>query len=385
MRIVAVGVALSVAGCNSLAGLDTLAFGGGGPGGGHEGGAAGASTGASGGAGGGADCPEGLADCDASGDCETDLASDARHCGVCGRDCGESGCTAGRCEPLTLATGQGGPSDVEIHAGHAYWVNSENGELRRCALTGCGGNPELVGQSSYFSFYVTVGGGYVYWNDNDDSQLWRCPLAGCAGNGLWSTAVTSPTQIHLDGDWLYVHTYAQALHRVDTRSGAATTILTGTGNHGELRADGSDLFWSEVTTNSVWRCVLADDGSCAMPIQIASGFAAPNALVIDASHAYAGEDGGPGSRVVRIPRSATGTEQNEVLATGDSVRGMALSDTHLYWIEPDALARLALPDGAIAETIAAGLGNTRRLAVGEGFAVVTIGGTDDGEVRRYAW
>lgn len=45
-------------------------------------------------------CPGGRADCDgnASNGCETDLTSDLRHCGLCGRAClGSMMCNAGAC------------------------------------------------------------------------------------------------------------------------------------------------------------------------------------------------------------------------------------------------------------------------------------------------
>ncbi|MSP60531.1 MAG: hypothetical protein EXR72_09360 [Myxococcales bacterium] len=49
-------------------------------------------------------CQAGFGDCDGNGQngCETTLASDAKHCGVCGNDCGQAlhgiaGCTLGKC------------------------------------------------------------------------------------------------------------------------------------------------------------------------------------------------------------------------------------------------------------------------------------------------
>ncbi len=78
-------------------------------------------------------CAMGDADCDGdeTNGCETTLASDTRHCGMCGRSCGVGGtCSAGDCDPLV---------DVTVGFQHACalrasgrvicWGNNSYGEL----------------------------------------------------------------------------------------------------------------------------------------------------------------------------------------------------------------------------------------------------------------
>lgn len=76
-------------------------------------------------------CPGTLADCDGVGDCETDLSTDARHCGACGHGCFAGyPCGGGICQAQPLVGSTTAPRDVDCGPnGWLYWLDGD-GYLR---------------------------------------------------------------------------------------------------------------------------------------------------------------------------------------------------------------------------------------------------------------
>lgn len=111
MRALACLAAVLATSCTLVSGLDDFSFGGHGPGGaggmagdggaaGLGGGGAGGAVGGAAGGGSGGACAADTGDCDGDtgNGCETDLLSDALHCGACGRPCAPDGVHTARCE-----------------------------------------------------------------------------------------------------------------------------------------------------------------------------------------------------------------------------------------------------------------------------------------------
>jgi hypothetical protein len=81
-----------------------------------------------------AGCPAGFADCDATGDCETNVVSDTRHCGSCGNACsmanGNPLCMAGQCGIICW----NGYANCDLNA--ANGCETSLGEVANCGACG---------------------------------------------------------------------------------------------------------------------------------------------------------------------------------------------------------------------------------------------------------
>ncbi len=121
-----------------------------------------------------------------SGAC-VDGDTDPANCGACGHDCLGGACSAGACQPITLATGQIMPMCMAMNATGVYWTNNGtvmpgpgNGSVMGVALDGTHLTTLATGDSPYG---IAVDAQYAYWTDADDSILWRSPLDGGGVDG----------------------------------------------------------------------------------------------------------------------------------------------------------------------------------------------------------
>src|ERR1019366_6924538 len=60
---------------------------------------------------------------DAGSGCGADLTSDPVNCGACGHDCLGGTCMASKCQPVILASSQGGPTRIAVWGSSVYWTN----------------------------------------------------------------------------------------------------------------------------------------------------------------------------------------------------------------------------------------------------------------------
>lgn len=389
----------ALAGCTLFADLDELAAGsasGAGGGGlvgigGDAAGSGGAGNGpAATGTGGGTSCPSGMADCDGDQVCEATLATDHDHCGMCDRNCGEGDCVAGTCPPLMLAAGLGGPSDIAYQDGVAYWVNYVTGALLRCQVTGCNGAPTQLGVSGYWSFYIALDATDVYWNNNgagsEPGSIWRCPLdGGCANDQPWIAPVSNPTQVGVDASHVYWHSNDGNVERAPKTGGKIETIVVGAGNSGDVQPHGGQLFWTDAAANSVRGCQLVDRGCGAEIMDVSGAWQNPGQLLVDETHVYFATFAGNDADVIaRVERSSGALET--LLSTSSSIQGIAMNETHLYFSEGASGTVQRIPKaGGSVQVVASAFGAPGRLAVGDGFVFVVVGGETNGQIWRFSW
>jgi hypothetical protein len=317
------------------------------------------------------------------------LATDHDHCGMCGRNCGDGDCVAGACPPLLLAGGQGDPHDIAYRDGAVHWVNSDDGALMRCEATGCGGAPEKLGESGYWSFYLDLDETHVYWNNNgfqaEIGGIWRCPReGGCpAGASPWIADVSNPTQVGVGPDHVYWHTNDGVLQRAAKATGIVETVMMGVGNHGDVQVDNGELFWTESSLDRVRGCVLESGGCGEEILNVSGAWQSPEVMVVDATHVYFATDAGNDADVVARVDRTTGALET-LVSTRSGIRGLALSQTHIYFGESTNGTLQKVPKaGGSLQVIADDLGDIHRVAIGGGFAFVTIG--DSGSVWRFSW
>lgn len=311
----------------------------------------------------GAACTAGLGDCDQSpsNGCETDLTSDAQHCGACGHGCQGGHCQSARCQAIVLAQGQAAAYRLAVDETHVYWTLGAKGIIARVPITG--GQPETFASSQNGPADVAVQGGQVYWVNAGDGTVQRAPAAGgattqiAAGQGqAWSIAVVAGTVIWNDEQ-------SGAVRKLGPGDAAPTTLSTAPGSWA-VAADEHRAYWTQLGPGDVLFAPLAGGA----PVTLASNLGGPqaiavsgdsvfftlngagsvesvprlggvvtilsseggDALAVDSDNVYFGAHDG---RLLRVPR-AGGSATTLALGTAPAT-SIALDATSVYWTAAD--------------------------------------------------
>ena len=197
------------------------------------------------------DCAAGRGDCngDASDGCETDLLTEVLHCGACNRSCGETACSSGACEVVTLADGQNSPIGIALSDTHVYWANFAPAENVQRVLKD-GGVIEVVASDLLSPYEILPDGDTVYiteYGSPPDANA-RVLAASLVSGPL--TVLTegqvAAGELALDGTHVYwvSHDKPEAsIHRIARGGGADEVLFTGEGSVLDLRLHGGQLYW----------------------------------------------------------------------------------------------------------------------------------------------
>lgn len=241
-----------------------------------------------------------------------------------------------------LASGLSDLVDLDLDATDVYTLGA--GEVRRCALGGCGTSATLV--TSAFASSLAVDQGLL-WATTNYRTLHTCPVSGActlvqqadlgantypahlwAANGrvYWisESGTSRRIQVCLSGgctsgypktvfqgaalDGLavtglvvnatdaYVTSFTGGVYRVPltdaetaTATGAGMTVGSGYGTGG-LDGDAALLRWANVNSGALESCVLP---GCTVVVPFASGLASPSGVRSDATHLYGINRGTP--------------------------------------------------------------------------------------------
>lgn len=184
-----------------------------------------------------------------SGPCMAELQTDPKHCGRCNHDCVGGTCTAGKCEPVLLAAGLGGPSAIALGKDHVYVTAYSADAVLAVAKDGTGAN--VLVSSEERAHGVAVVGTTLYWANGDypfdgtsyKGGIWQCSLPACA---------------------------------------PATRRLIAAGNWPNYPIPrGNNLYFNESNNSAVVRAPI--DGG---PTTLIAGTTQPYALAVDDVHAY---------------------------------------------------------------------------------------------------
>ncbi len=236
----------------------------------------------------------------------------------------------------TLATGLTDLVDLDVSASSVYVLG--NGEVRRCALTGCGTSSTLVtaayasslavnqdtlyvannyryisscslsagscsltqvtdvGASSYPA-HLWVANDRLYWISESGSsrRIQVCPLTGCSSGYpkfLYQGTVLDGLPISgltVDATHAYVSSYTGGIFRItltdaETANAATASQISPSGyGTGGLDLQGATLRWANVKDGILQTCTVPD---CASVTQVAGGLASPAGVRTDATHVY---------------------------------------------------------------------------------------------------
>ncbi len=381
------GIATSLASCNLLWGLDELGYqsGGAGPaqggagaggieigGGGSASGGSGGAISTSGGSGG-------------SGGCD-DTQTDPSNCGSCNHDCLGGACVAGKCQPVTLASGQTSPTVLALSNTHVIWTNwSAMGAVMHVKKAG-GSATALVSNLSA-PVGLAVGGSYAYYGTVDTGVLGRVGLGGSKGAVL-STEPVQPALLALDSSYLYWPDFAQGtINRMVKAGGAIQVLSSGEVAPQGIAVDGGTVYWTNTGTPAQQNI---DGAIRQLPLNslkattVASSQHAPQVIVVYDSELYWTNAGSVETMSSNGSLVHYADGKLTVLASSlPGPYGLAVDATGVYWASRWDGKIMRIPDGGSKpETLAADL--PAPLFVATDATAVYWTNSDDGSVRRLA-
>lgn len=269
---------------------------------------------------------------------EETLATNARHCGACGHDCGGGACEAGRCQPLLLAESSGTPTDVAVDESHVFFA-SEDGSLGRVGKGGRDPKSLVTGVSGGIG-RMTVAQSFVFFRDRSASPVLHA--VGKDGTNLRTAADDQPGlgALTSHAGWLYWSrvdgTNVGSVQRSPIGPNAELTpveVIADRQFPEELASDGERVFWNE----SFQDLVEHELGAGGAPSHLACKGAIVG-LVADDTHVYAATDSG---LVFSVPKGDAASECSappnlRTLADDPAggAAGIALSSSRVVWSDP---------------------------------------------------
>ena len=290
-------------------------------------------------------CTAPQADCNnnAADGCETDLNTDALHCGQCGRDCQGGTCNQGMCSAVTMwSAANARPRRIALDATHIYFLEFTNGILRR--IPKAGGSVEILAAAKKQGTNLAVDSTHVYFVDDFELTVNRVPKTGGTVEQL-ATLSGAATWLTLDSANVYVSESAAQgkIYKLSKAGGAPTALASSLWPAG-VAVSATHAYWPNFQLNAgLWRVPLS--GGTAEPVDPTTSNG--QEIAVDAMHVYwtvlnAGANKG---ELRKLPLAGGNVE---ILATGQAgPRGLALDASHAYWTNADdgTVKRIAL-DGS---------------------------------------
>ena len=327
------------------------------------------------------DCVSGFGSCDgnAANGCETPLASNASHCGACGRNCAAVGstCAVDRCDKIPLQQNLPplGARSWTFGATDAFHMGAYDYVVRRLPFDGA--TPATVWDP------VTKTGGAesllvtatdVIWAERGSgpflSAVWTKPIAAAAATlpVILFTPEYQPTYLRIQGNAFYWmsgdyqsgdpggYVYSRSRTALDDEPG--TRIVTvNQGNHGavlEFMTTSNALYWvtNSATNGAAYELrttPLAGGTPVAVPPVVGGGtvtavssyYGVPVLQAIgDTIYFNRNVDTDPKNGIYRFK---TGDTKPTVVALAEDVNTMLVDDTHVYYASQNIVGIFKAP------------------------------------------
>ena len=268
-------------------------------------------------------CPDGC----------VDVASDSHDCSMCGHDCLGGDCLNGKCQPVTLATGQGQPTSIAVDASSIYFANtSPGGWLGKVPVGGGSVQRLLVNQNDPFS--LGMDGGDVFCAV-EGAQLGATGAVLTVGKGGGSPRTLAaglanpggPGQLALDASNVYWTQQQEVLScPLDACPGGPRTIAVAASLTTGIALEGGTLYWLEFE-GYVKSCPVA---GCTSPSVLTYSPGGLTAIAISRGHAYWTTSAG-GTVMSCLVTDCAATLV--MLATGRNPWGIAVDGSSVYWTD----------------------------------------------------
>jgi hypothetical protein len=314
-------------------------------------------------------CNTGWGDCDGvvANGCEVNLMTSANDCGVCGRSCLGATCSAGKCNPIQIATvvnplslatngtrvyvvsqldaagriisvlvGGGGliehatnqdrPDGLAINSTRVYWTTFNTRHVRWAPLTEAGNNLAYTAPNGNLGGLAATDShlAFVNWTNG---TVYRCPIGDCASPATYAGAANSnPHRIALNSSGLFWANWNNDnVKKSPLSTWTVTDVAAGQDGALGVALDGEFVYWTSQFSGSVTRAPLTGGASTTL----AAGQQKPTGIAVDSTHVYwTNVDGGA---IRRVPKTGGGVED---VATGQtSPNYVALDAVAVYWTD----------------------------------------------------
>lgn len=224
----------------------------------------------------------------------TDTEKNPRHCGTCGHDCGPGTCVASVCQPGTLVTDADGPTTFVVTKDHVIY-QTKNALIRRVPIFGGapatlfkGSDPDTLGAN------LVVLGSHFYFSDRSFGTVLRCPIVGACTPGTVMSMQGPDLLVALNGN-LYVADGPLGSRIVRCKSppcGTAEPFASNETNIARLAAAEDTIIWArETLTGTVTVRAQPTGIGPAFTLSIESAVGAVGSLVGHGRRAYVEIDG----------------------------------------------------------------------------------------------
>ena len=112
------------------------------------------------------------------------------------------------CRRACSQSGRVAPNGIAVDAQNVYWTNQVGGQIMRCAIRGCDGQPTMLASGQSYPSAIAVDGTSIYWANGGltgkDGQIMKCARDGCNGAPtVLASGQPSPYGIAVDATSVY--------------------------------------------------------------------------------------------------------------------------------------------------------------------------------------
>ena len=241
------------------------------------------------------------------GSCTTGSQTDSHNCGACGHDCLLGACSAGLCQPFTIASNVTA-YDMVASSGTLYWVDQQQttGNVWTCKITGNKCTAQSFASSQNRPYRIALGGvgnGTVFWTDYGsggaaDGSIMSLPLAGGTTPSTLASALWTPVGIAADTTYVFwAESYAPTpqIVRRPLGGGSTSSLPTGAGSIPTAVAlSAAVVYWSDAESSSMGSVDSSNEGSLSQTPLLGSQNE-PWSIAVNSSYVYWTDDTNPGA------------------------------------------------------------------------------------------
>jgi len=260
-----------------------------------------------------------------------DLATDPDHCGRCGHGCLGGACVEGKCQPVTLASGLGGPQGLAIGPDGLYVTLLHENRVVR--IPKGGGEVETISSSTTSPWGIAVtpdAPTRLVWGETRGaaSNVVTCevpcddPKKVAVGADVWHVAIGRPFAY-----WAASSQSAGSIQRcrLDDCSMVFDVVENQPRAHGLVVSGGSIAFGVRSSQGVVRRASTSGAGLT----DLVSGLDAPKGLATDGTTLFVAVGG---SRVIaRCPLTGCAPGEQSTIALANNPHTVATDGVNVYW------------------------------------------------------
>jgi hypothetical protein len=262
--------------------------------------------------------------------------TDAGADGGCAHDCLGGACTAGACQPTTIATNQGGPIMVAEFGPSIFWTDFQ-GNTVGTASKADGGAAIFAGSTDSPLGLAANDAGVFVANAGLSGTVLRCDYTGCASQSVIFDAGFTNTDLVVNGGFVYwLQADGDEIDRL-AQSGTGnvqTVATTDTNNNSHyldrIATDGTSVYWSETFNDKILsRAIGSNNSTTIYTFPTNSG---PSAIHYDNGVLYFATFGAANAQGTVSYGSLDGSGGAQPLAAAQrNPYAIATDDTYVYW------------------------------------------------------